>query len=127
MPISPDDAQRNLNQFIEKYGREGFLKLFLANYLQELVLLNIHSRPRKGNDDTSALFYLNYRGESYTASQVENFKKRLRKECASRAEEIVRAAKESGLLDKLTEDPSQTPGISEQLEAAFRSIIKEIE
>lgn len=126
MPISKDDAENNLNEFLKRYGRDGFLKLFLTNYLQELVLLYLHSRPRKESDDTSSLLYVNFRGQSYTNSQIDDFKKRLRQECATRAEQIVDTVTTSGLLDRLAEDPSENPQVSQELEVAFRSIIKGI-
>lgn len=127
MPISKEDAEHNLNEFLQRYGREGFLKLFLTNYLQELVLLYIHSRPRKESDDTSSLIYVNFRGRNYTTAQVDDFKKQLRQECAARAEQIVGRARNSGLLERLTEDPLMDPQVSQELETAFRSIIKEID
>src|SRR5207247_114895 len=122
MPTSKDDAEHNLDQFLKRYGREGFLELFLTNYLQELVLLNLHSRPRKESDSTSSLIYVNFRGQSYTTLQIDEFKKRLRKECADRAKQIVSKVRNSGLLERLTQDPSENPQISDELELAFRSI-----
>lgn len=127
MPISKDDVEHNLKEFLQKYGREGFIKLFLTNYLQELVLLYLHSRPRKESDDTSSLIYVNFRGRNYTSAQIDDFKKRLRQECATRAEQIVGRIRNSGLLERLSEDPSKDPQVSQELEAAFRSIIKEID
>jgi len=126
LPISKDDAENNLDAFLQKHGREGFLKLFLTNYLQELVLLYLHSRPRKESDDTSSLFYVNFRGQSYTTSQIDEFKRRLRGECATRAQHIVDNVKDSGFLERLAEDPARNPQVPKELEVAFRSIIKEI-
>lgn len=127
MTLTEDDVTRNLNQFMEKYGQEGFLRLLFTNYLYELILLNLHSKPRKEKNDTSHLLYFNFRGKAYPPDQVDSFKLSLKKECANRADSIVRTAKESGLLQHLTEDPSRHPGISRSLEHAFKAIIKEIE
>jgi hypothetical protein len=100
--------------------------LFLTNYLFELILMYLHSKPRNEKDDTSYLFYVNFRGESYSADQIDNFKAALKKECARRAVYIVKIAKESGLLERLGEDPTKDPRISEQLDQVFGSIVKEI-
>ena len=125
MPIQKDDAEQNLKQFLAKYGREGFLKLFLTNYLFEMLLFYLHSKPRKERDDTSYSLYVNPKGQTYSNEQIDSFKSRLRKECANRAESIVKTSKELGLLERLGEDPTKDPEISELLQQAFDSIIKE--
>ena len=128
MPITKEVAERNLDQFTEKYGQEGFLKLFLTNYLFELVLLYLQSKPRKRDvDDTSYLFYVNFQGESYSTEQMDSFKTRLRKECAVRADSILKADKEFESLKYLVKDPTKNPEIYEYLGRAFDSLIKEIE
>jgi len=63
----------------------------------------------------------------YTADQIDDFRKKLRLECAARAEQVVGNVRDSGLLERLGQDPSKNPEISRDLEAAFRSIIREID
>jgi len=126
MPTTKDQAKDNLDQFFGKYGKEGFLQLFLTNYLQELVLLYLHSKPRAESDDTSSLLYADSTGKPYSTTQVDAFKTRLRKECGRRAAAIVKIAKDSGLLERLSEDPTSNPHILAEVEVAFRGIVEEL-
>lgn len=43
MTTSKADAERNLKEFLDKYGREGFLRLLLTNYLFELAMYYLHT------------------------------------------------------------------------------------
>ena len=121
---STADADRNLKEFINRYGPEGFLILYFTNYLFELTMHFLHSRG-EGDKDTSQLYYV-YRGEVYSPAEIEGFEKELKRECSKRARTIVDFLKERDLLDKLTVESLKNPRISALLQENLESILEEI-
>jgi hypothetical protein len=118
-------AEQNVNEFIKKHGKEGFLKLFFTNYLHELVQYYLHSRGKKG-EDTGLLFYVNFRGRAYSPQELDHFRNDLRRACGEKATQIVQKIKELGILERLGEDPLADPKISRILADSLDEIIKEL-
>ena len=121
---STADADRNLKEFINRYGPEGFLILYFTNYLFELTMHFLHSKG-EGDTDTSQLYYA-YRGKVYSPAEIESFEKELKRECSKRARIIVDLLKEHDLLDKLTVESLKNPRISALLQENLESILEEI-
>lgn len=118
------DADRNLKEFMDRYGPEGFLILYFTNYLFELTMHFLHSKG-EGDKDTSQLYYT-YREKVYSPAEIESFEKELKSECAKRARTIVDSLKEHNLLDKLTVESLKSPRISALLQENLESILEEI-
>ena len=59
--MTEPQAEQNIKEFLEKYGKEGFLELFFTNYLYELSEYYLHSKGKKG-EDAGLLFYVDFRG-----------------------------------------------------------------
>lgn len=121
---STADADRNLKEFLNRYGSEGFLKLYFTNYLFELTMHFLHSKG-EGDTDTSQLYYA-YRGKVYTPAEIESFEKELKQECSKRARIVVGLLKEHDLLEKITVESLQDPRISKLLKENLESILEEI-
>ena len=81
------NSEDKLEEFLNKYGPEGFLQLFFTNYLYELVQHFLHSKG-KGDNDTSSLYYL-YQEREISAEKIEQFEKQLKKACSKRAKIIA--------------------------------------
>ena len=125
MTVSRADAERNLRGFLEKHGREGFLKLLLTNYLFELAMYYLHSGKNPAaqiREDTGYRFYVDGRNRAYTADQIEEFKRDLRKECEKKAAVIVRRLTEMKLVGRLTEDFMADPNVARLVQEAFESM-----
>lgn len=118
-----ENADRNLKEFLDKYGEEGFLKLFFINYLFELVTYYLHNRSENAGDDPSYLMHVNDKGEPRSNLEVEKFNESLRKQCKARAETIVSRLKETGSLSNFISDPIADPRVVSLLDEAFKAIV----
>lgn len=120
-------AESNIQEFLEKHGREGFLELFLTNYLFELVMYYLHSEKNPSaqiREDTSYTFYVGGRERAYSPEQIEKFKQNLRAECRKKAKVIVERLKKMKLLERLPKDIMAEPEVAKLVQNAFRSITK---
>jgi len=117
--------EENIKEFMQKYGKEGFLKLFFANYLYELAEYFLHSKGKKG-EDAGLLYYVDFRGRVFTPQELEQFRNDLRKACSEQATRIVQKIKELDLLERLGEDPSANPEVSRLLTESIDEILKQL-
>lgn len=125
--MSKPSAENNIKEFLDKHGREGFLQLFLTNYLFELIMFYLHSEKNPSaqiREDTSYVFYGGGRERAYSSEQIEEFKRDLRAECKKKAEGIVEKLKEMKILGRLTDDVMKEPEVTKLVQKAFKSIIK---
>lgn len=125
MTKRPSEADRNLKEFYSRHGAEGFLQLFLTNYLFELVQYFLHSEM-KGEDDTSITYYINYRGRLYRSKDIDEFEADLKKECGRRAQAIVRRLKEMKIAEQIMREPLMHPKVTELVVQQLETILKEI-
>lgn len=118
-------AEQNIKEFITKYGKEGFLKLFFTNYLYELAQYYLHSKGKKG-EDAGFLFYVDFRGRVYSPEELAKFRNDLRKACSERAVRIVQKIRDLDLVEQLGEDPSASLQVSRLLTESLDEILKEL-
>lgn len=100
--------ERNIREFLEKHGQEGFLKLFLTNYLYDLVLYFVHSAGRDREENPGYYFYFRADGKVIAAEEVDELREEVRKECSRRATYIVSEMKKRGILQQAIQDPVET-------------------
>lgn len=124
MPERFSNEEKNVKEFMEKYGKEGFLKLFLTNYLYELVMYYIHSSSTKEDEDTGFRFYVNALNKSYSIKEIDQFKKDIRAECSKKADVIIAEIKELGILEELSKDPTSNPKVMELIKKSFEGLIR---
>jgi hypothetical protein len=118
-----ESADKNLKEFLERYGEEGFLKLFFTNYLFELVSYYIHNRGENEADDPSFLMHVDDKGVTRTNDDVAKFNESLRKQCLLRAELVIAKLKETGSLKDFISTPISDPRVVSLLDEAFRAIV----
>ena len=123
--MTEPNAEQNIKEFIAKYGKEGFLKLFFTNYLYELAEYYLHSRGKK-DEDAGLLFYVDFKGRIYSPQELAQFRNDLRKACSERAVRIVQKIRDLGLVEQLGEDPSANPEVSRLLTKSLDEILKEL-
>jgi len=125
MSATKEDAERNLNEFLQMHGRKGFLKLFVTNYLFELVMYYLHSEKSEPavQEDTGYRFYVDGKDRVYPAQKIDTFKKELKIECGKKAETIVAFIKEKGLLERLEDEILEDPNVAQQIVDAFESMV----
>lgn len=98
-------AEVNIQDFVRKHGKAGFLKLLLTNYILELA------RPYVG------------RLELASPEQIERFRQELNSECSRRADLIANKLGRD-FPDKLTEGFTRNPMVAHLVDQAFESTIE---
>lgn len=119
------DAEAKVQQFLNEHGKDGFLKLFLTNYLFELAMYYLHSDKNpsvKIKEDTSYRFYVDGQEHVYPPEDLEKFKHDLIIECRKKASLIVQELKKSGAFERLTENVVEDPEVAKLVQIAFQSL-----
>lgn len=119
------NTEGNIQEFLEKHGKEGFLKLLLTNYLYELIMYYLHSEKNPAaqiKEDTSYRFYVDGEERVYPPEKIEQFKHDLRVECKKKAQLIVDTLGRMGLIERLTQNVLAEPEVAELVHEAFESI-----
>jgi len=127
MTTSKADAEKNLREFLDAHGKEGFLRLLLTNYLFELAMYYLHTEKNPAaqvKEDTGYRFYVDGRDRVYKPEEIERFKRDLRTECVKKANLIIQTLKEKELLEKLDQDFMADPQVAKLVQDAFESLTK---
>jgi hypothetical protein len=119
------DPSKNTQEFIKKYGKEGFLELFLTNYFFELIQYFLHSELRV-KEDLKTAYYSNFKGVPYKKKDIEEFEKKIKEECNLRAKLVVRQLKSNNLLEKIAKEPNQHPEVDKEVTKSLKEILKTI-
>lgn len=101
--INEKQAEKNLKEFFDKYGIEGFLRLYFTNYLFELTMHFLRSKDSREHYDSSFRYHFDETG-LVSSKKEEEFRQNVRKECAKKAASIVEELKHRKLVDKFTLD-----------------------
>jgi hypothetical protein len=118
-----DSSDKNFRAFIAEYGEEGFLRLFLTNYLFELVTYYLHSQDQ-GEDDPGYLMHVDHKGDLRSAEEIDKFNQTLRKECADRADRIVEVLKTVGPLKEFVSSSETDERLRSLLNQAFKELVR---
>lgn len=124
MTTTKADAEKNLREFLDKHGKDGFLRLLLTNYLFELAMYYLHAEknPPAVKEDTSYRFYVDGKEHAYPPEAIEHFKQDLRKECKKKALLIIENLKKMEILEKLDTDFIADPKVAKLVQEAFESL-----
>ena len=123
MSLSKADAEKNLNEFVASHGTDGFVELFLTNYLFELVMYYLQTERSVAKESTGYRFYVDGRDRVYPAESIEAFKGELRHQCRKKATAIVGVIKNKGLIDRLGQEIVLDREVAQLLVNAFEEIV----
>ena len=116
------DAEENLQNFLEKHGTDGFLKLFYTHYLFDLVTYYIQTNTNQKDDNPSYLYYFDIKDNPFSTKQIDNFNKKLQIICSEHALKIVTSLKTQTDFDDLVTKPLNVDSRN-LLDTAFKEII----
>lgn len=124
MTMTRAGAENNLKEFLDRHGKDGFLRLLLTNYLFELAMYYLHSEknPPAVREDTGYRFYVDGRKRVYKPEAIERFKQDLRRECEKKALLIIDNLKKTDALDKLDTNFIADPKVAKLVQEAFESL-----
>lgn len=125
--IGDEDYEKNVREFIDKHGIEGFLTLFFARYLLKILKSEVKSKSRGPEiaDDPGVLFY--FKGKEIESfSDMEEYEDQILEECKKKAREMVSNLKDDekfeglfkGNFEKL-EDPKLKDRFKDKMHELF--------
>lgn len=88
--IEDENFERNVKEFVEKHGIDGFLTLYFSKFLMNILKNEIKSKSKgKGiSDDPGVIFY--FKEEKIEDfSELSDYEDEIYKECKKRAREMV--------------------------------------
>ena len=100
-----EEAERNIKEFMDKHGVEGFLKLYFAKYLLKLIVSELKSKlgtelAEGISRDPGTIFY--YKDNKIEKlSDIEKYKEQLSEECKKKANEVVKELKKDNKFKDL--------------------------
>lgn len=102
--IDEEEFERNINNFIEKHGIDGFLTLYFSKYLFKILKNEIKSKSQgKGiSNDPGVIFY--FKGEGIeNFSELDHYEDKIYEECKEKAREMVSNLKDDEKFKPLFE------------------------
>lgn len=125
--MAADEFSENVDKFVSKYGKSGFIKLYLTNFLYDLVLYYLQADFHDKEKDSEYFFHYNVaKKRAFTPTEIDKFKDNLRRSCAKKAESIVEYLERQKILDKI-EIGSIDDTLANIIEDALRSLIAGLE
>jgi len=80
--------EKNIKEFMEEHGIEGFLKLYFATYLMQLLKSEIKSKGGELGEDPGYIFYIRGK-EIERLSDIEKYEDQLYEEFKKKADEMI--------------------------------------
>ena len=96
-----EKIQNNVNDFINKYGQEGFLELYFTNLLYEMVKDNIRSKTDSVKNSPGMQYYFDKNGNFEKTSKLKEFDIKLKTECNKKSKQIIELIKKRKETDKI--------------------------
>lgn len=129
MQLNENEIQRNIDEFVEAHGVEGFFRLYLREYLFQLLNEEIHAAT--GDEESDSALQLHFSQDVTTDEELEAFEEQLRDQCVDRADELVRRIKEVDQLRPLFENADvellEREEVEKMIEQEMHNIIEEWE
>jgi hypothetical protein len=99
--MNSDKAERNIKAFMDKYGVEGFIKLYFSKYLFKIIKSELKSKlgPDLSKDPATIFYYKDNKIEKL--SDIEKYEDEIFEECKKRAGEIINELKGDSKFDNL--------------------------
>ncbi|MFW5928764.1 MAG: hypothetical protein ACOCSL_06110 [Thermoplasmatota archaeon] len=132
MPMQEID--KNVKEFMEEHGVQGFLTLFFTNYFYKMTIDQIKSyiNSDQPEDDLGYQYYL-FDEEIGSYDEVKEFEGEIKEECRNMAERIVEEMENNcEEMDKIMKGETEELSISEEdfqtlLHNVFETLHEEID
>ncbi|MBD3155497.1 MAG: hypothetical protein GF368_02480 [Candidatus Aenigmarchaeota archaeon] len=126
---SKEQMEKNIKEFMKKHGPEGFLKLYLTEYLSQLVLSELRSKHndlKKIDQDLGYIYH--FEGKKiHSIKDDKEFRERTQGLCKEKANLILTRLKDDKKFTYLFEnDASKLVLDNKELETMFIAKMHEI-
>jgi hypothetical protein len=93
--------EKNIKEFMEKYGVEGFIKIYFSKYLLKLIKSELKSKlgPDLSKDPATIFYYKDNKIENL--SDIEKYEDEIYDECKKRSDEIISELKNNSRFNDL--------------------------
>lgn len=119
--------QRNLDEFIARYGKEGVMILFFSNLLEDMVKGEfLHTLNNSTHTSPGILEYLNKQGRPLTSELLDQRANELERECELRAIGIVDRLQRKGYLDRFGAHTLEDESVTQEINSQLREIFQEV-
>lgn len=129
MHLNESKIQNNIDEFVEQHGVEGFFRLYLQEYLFELLYEEVNAASGDPKQDSG--IQLHFSNQVTSDKELQQFKEQLRNQCVSRADRIVERIKNNDTLQPLFENGDvellQRDETEEMITTAMHDIVEEWE
>jgi len=127
MHLSMSDAQKNLDEFLVRYGREGVLILLFRSLLEEMIKGEfLHTRNNTLQDSPGIRVFQNKKGHLASSDILKKRETEIKRACERKAREIVLNLKSKGLLSdfdfKLISDESVIREMNHKVKVIFEEV-----
>lgn len=128
------EIDKNVKEFMEEHGVQGFLTLFFTNYFYKMTIDQIKSyiNSDQPEDDLGYQYYL-FDEEIGSYDEVKEFEGEIKEECRNMAERIVEEMENNcEEMDKIMKGETEELSISEEdfqtlLHNVFETLHEEID
>jgi len=125
--MNKEDYEKNIKEFMNKYGTEGFLELYFTKFLVKALKFQMKSTLGEGNKlkkDPGVAFYLHDK-KIGNIEDIKNFEKEIEGICNKIAKRIIKELREDKNFKDLFEGKIEKIK-DEKLEKKFRKELHKI-
>ena len=121
------DTQKNLDEFIARYGKRGVMILYFSNLLEDMVKGEfLHTLNNSMDTSPGILGYSDEQGRLLTSELLNQRADELRRECELRAIGIVDRLQRKGYLERFGAHTLEDESVIQEINSQLREIFKEI-
>ena len=119
--------QKNLDEFIARYGKRGVMILYFSNLLEDMVKGEfLHTQDDNMDASPGILEYSDEHGRLLTSELLDQRADELRRECELRAIGIVDRLQRKGSLERFGSHTLEDEFVIQEVNSQLREIFQEI-
>lgn len=119
--------QKNLDEFIARYGKRGVMILYFSNLLEDMVKGEfLHTLNNSMDTSPGILEYSDEQGRLLTSELLDQRADELRRECELRAIGIVDGLQRKGYLERFGAHTLEDEFVIQEINSQLREIFQEV-
>ena len=122
--------EKNILEFVEKQGIEGFFRLYVQEFLMEVFRIAVQSRSPNEDADVAYQYYFDKNGEMRSRTELDRFDKGIEARIGKIADRIIRKLHDLGFfselaanIDTLEIPPDKVKILDNQLQSAMKEVV----
>ena len=128
--MKEENYQKNIGEFMKKYGIDGFLRLYFTNFLFKAIKFQMRSKLEGSdlNKDPGVVYYI-HNNKIGKIEEIEKFEKELKEICSKAAKTLVKELEKNEKLKDLFEgnlDKIDDEKVQKELEKSFHDLLNHL-